>query len=187
MAKRTLSAKKAVTWVTSAPLAAHLGCSARWITQCVTEGKISAPKNGKFNLDEACREYHAKKKVEKSGNTTERFETNRADLYAERVRKAKWEADLIEGKCLHLNAIREVNAERHSNMKGRLLSIPSKVAPIVADISDPAACFKAINDAIYEALAELSDPSQVEVYVQRYREIASAEVPNEEITEEEGL
>lgn len=86
------------------------------------------------------------------------------DLTAERARKAKEEADRLEMQNAQMRgdlvARGDVEAGiigAFSRVRAKLIGIPSKVAPLVAAMTEPRACETAIRKPIYEALDELAE------------------------------
>ena len=86
------------------------------------------------------------------------------DLNVERARKMKAEAELAEmelaklrGETINVDAAAIVWGEVLGVAKSRLLSIPAKLAPIVAVEDAPAICKALIEEQVFEVLDELAD------------------------------
>jgi hypothetical protein len=85
------------------------------------------------------------------------------DLNVERARKMKAEAELAEidlarqrGETIKVDAAAIVWGEVLSVAKSRLLSVPAKLAPIVAVEDSPAICKALIEEQVFEVLDELA-------------------------------
>ena len=88
---------------------------------------------------------------------------NVVDLNAERGRKLAAEAELVEieleekrGSLVSIEDVSDAWSEVIASCKSRLLSMPAKLAPVVAVEDNPSICKQMIQDQIYEALEELS-------------------------------
>ena len=84
------------------------------------------------------------------------------DLTSERARlahfqanKAQMEAAQVAGSLIEIEAVASVVGEEYSNVRSRLLAIPSRAAPQLIGL--PIAAVKALlDDMIFEALDELT-------------------------------
>ena len=86
------------------------------------------------------------------------------DLNVECARKIKAEAELAEIELakeredlIQVDAVRQVWGELVIAAKSRLLSIPAKLAPVVAVEDAPATCKYLVEEQIIEALDELAE------------------------------
>lgn len=86
------------------------------------------------------------------------------DLNVERARKMKAEAELAEmellklrGETINVSAVATCWSEIVTSAKSRLLSIPAKMAPIVAVEDSPAICKALIEEQVIEVLHELTE------------------------------
>ena len=84
---------------------------------------------------------------------------NVIDLNVERARKVKAEAELAKERedLIQVEAVRQVWGELVIAAKSRLLSIPAKLAPVVAVEDAPATCKYLVEEQINEALDELAE------------------------------
>jgi len=81
--------------------------------------------------------------------------TERARLAHHQANRAELEAKVFAGSLIEIEAVANVVGEEYSNVRSRLLAIPSRAAPQVIGLSIAAA--KALlDDMIFEALDELS-------------------------------
>ena len=79
----------------------------------------------------------------------------RARLAHHQANRAALEAEQLAGSLIEIEAVANVVGEEYSNVRSRLLAIPSKAAPQVIGLSIAAA--KALlDDLIFEALDELT-------------------------------
>jgi hypothetical protein len=86
------------------------------------------------------------------------------DLNEERARKAKEEADRLEmmnaqmrGELLARGDVDAAVAGAFARVRARMIGIPSKVAPVVAIMDNPAEVQGVLREAVYDALRELSE------------------------------
>ena len=99
----------------------------------------------------------------------DRYKEARADLYQQRARSAKIEGDLRAGTAHDAEAVTFVVGAMLHTARARLLSIPSKTAPALADLTTPEACRKVLDEAVRDAANEISKFNPADV-VKRFRQ-----------------
>lgn len=133
-----------------------LDLSPRRVQQLVKEGVIPKMERGRYELVPVVRAYihYLRERNIQAGVVS---------LEEVRTRKLKAEAELVEidlaqqrGETIKVDAAAIVWGEVLSAAKSRLLSIPAKLAPMVAVEDDPAICKALIEEQVHEALDDLS-------------------------------
>lgn len=140
---------------TAAAVARFLNLSERRIRQLKNEGVIPEYSPGLYDLRAVTLAYIDYKSKGAGGSID--FMQEKAKLI-----KAKREFEELELKKRKNELIEAAEVERIIstmliNFKSRLMSLPSKLAPVVSAESDKTKNFKHIKEATDEALAELSD------------------------------
>jgi len=133
-----------------------LDCSVMMLSNYRKEGLLIQPERGKYDIAASIKTYIKSLKNKSGGDDI--------DFHTEKARLTKMQADKAEMEVLELShelvRVEEVVQEWQSqlmDMKGKLLSIPSKLATLVADIDNPAEVQDLIDTYIRESLQELSD------------------------------
>lgn len=143
-------------------LATFLGISfpsiGHWVARgCpyVTKGGLG--KKWEFNTAEvvAWREAQAADKAQGDVSSTDIDEARRRKMAAE---AAMTELDLQvrRGELVEIETVAEAVGEDYANVRAKLLSMPSKLAPQLAVSDDPLACLALLETGIHEALEELT-------------------------------
>lgn len=134
-------------------------CTKAYTTTLKKEGLLVQPKLGTYDLIPSLRNYIKKLKNKSTFET----DSGTLDFHVEKARLTKMQADKAEMEVMELSGalvrVEDVVDEWQSqlmDMKGKLLSIPSKLATIVTDIDNPAEVQDLIDDYIREALQELA-------------------------------
>jgi len=145
----------------AATMAKLLDLSPRRVQQLVKDGVIPKMERGRYELVPVVRAYihYLRERNIQAGVVS---------LEEVRTRKIKAEAELAEidlahqrGETINVDAAAIVWGEVLSVAKGRLLSIPAKLAPIVAVEDAPAICKALIEEQVFEVLDELADDISV--------------------------
>ncbi len=85
------------------------------------------------------------------------LDQERARLAREQRLKLEMENAKSREELLPAAEVRAAREHVYGNLRARLLSTPAKLAPLVASETNRALCARLIEDAIYEALQELSE------------------------------
>ena len=80
--------------------------------------------------------------------------------------------------------VREVWCRLVANFKARILTMPSKLAPLLVSISEPNVIRAMLQDEVYEALAELSSETNIGRIMMDLKKIPTVERGNGVDTEE---
>lgn len=149
---------------TQAEFGRHVGITQQAVADLVGRGVIQGRGRGKLDLDEARLAYCAHLRS-LAGNRSGDPEAD-LDLTAERARKAKEEADKLEmqnaqlrGELLARSDVDAAVVGAFARVRARLIGVPTKVAPLVVSLENPAEAEGVIRKAVYEALKELADTS----------------------------
>lgn len=147
---------------TQAEFGRHVGISQQSVAQLVDRGIVHQDGRGGIDIDAARLAYCAHLRDKAGG----RVQEDDADLTAERTRKTKEEADALEMKNAQLRgellAREDVTAAvqgAFARVRARMIGLPTKVAPLVSTLTEPAECEGAIRKAVHDALRELSETS----------------------------
>lgn len=145
-------------------VAKHLFMSRQAAYDLVTRGVIPDCSGKDHDIDAAREGYvlHLRAVAGNRGGNAD----GELDLNEERARKAKEEADrlemqnaLLRGELLQREDVNTAVVGAFARVRARMIGVPSKVAPLVAAVENPAEVEGTIRKAIYEALKELSDTS----------------------------
>ena len=136
------------------------GITERRVQQLAAEGIIKKEARGRYNLVESVRGYCAFMQDVASGSQGEK-ETDYGDARTQKMR-ADADKSIMEAAKLAGNLIpAEIVSYSWNHMVGafraKLLNLPKKTAPVVQHESSFRKCQSALQAAIHECLAELSD------------------------------
>ena len=148
-------------YVDVATIARAFDCTQTYLTKMKGDGLIVQPKRGQYDLVESTRLYieHLR---DRSGKTVTDgkvidFHEEKARLTKMQADKAEMEVEELAGQLVRVDEVLYQWQNILADVKGKLLAVPSKLATLVADISNPAEAQELIDDYIREALQELSD------------------------------
>ena len=142
-------------------IARLLMLSERRVQQLVKEGVIPQAETRRYNLEESVQAYIQYIQGKNIGKSLV-GEDDRIDFHVEKARLTKTQADKAEfelrqmaGELVLADDVIKVWEIAVTDCKSRLLSVPSKAAPIVATETNAGACQKIIDELVREALLEL--------------------------------
>jgi len=148
---------------TQAEVAAHLGVSAKYISDLIGKGVLKRAAVGKYDID-ACRKAYIEHIREQAAGRASAGELN---LSEERARLAKEQADAKEmenaverGDLVYIEDVAKQIENQLTKVRTRLLSVPTKVAPEAHSCASVREVQAVIEQAIVEALNELVGYSQ---------------------------
>lgn len=135
----------------------------RRVQQLAKDGVIPKTEHGRYELAPAVQGYIRYLQDRTVGNAAAP-----ADYHLEKSRltrlqadKAEMEVKEIAGELVRVEDLLNSWHEILMDCKGKILSIPSKLATVVIDIDDPAEAQELIEFHLREALEELSDYAAV--------------------------
>ena len=145
--------------VTGSELATLLGLSDRRVQQLVKENVIRKAKRNTFILIDAIQDYVNYQAGKNLGNYSKG-----ENYQEEKARLTKLQADKadLEVESMSANLVPADDVSRHwyqiiTDCKNRLLTVPSKAAPIVAAETEAGMVQDIIDDLMREALEELTE------------------------------
>lgn len=153
---------RARTEATQADVAAHLFVDRVRVTQLVSNGVLVKTPGGRLDMDESRRRYVDHLREVAAGRAP--GDDDELNLTEERARKAKEEADKLEmenattrRELLKREDVDAAVVGTLARVRSRLINLPSKIAPLVAMINQPAEAEAIARKAVNEALRELAD------------------------------
>lgn len=139
--------------------AAHLFMDERTFRKIVDEGVIGRAARGAYDLDRVREEYVRHIREVAAG----RVQTGDLDRAQEAARKDKEMADKYalenaksRGELLPRDEVAVAMTSAFARVRARLLSLPSKLAPMILGMNSIAEIKEKITEAVNEALAELA-------------------------------
>ena len=139
------------------------GCTTRWVRSLAEEGIIDRLKNGSYELQPTVNKYinHLKLSAEINADGTDKEEYWTEKTLHEKAKRETAELQLAKMKgTMHKSEdVEEVMIDMLSRVKSKLMSIPSKMAPILGEETDINKIQGLLDDEIYMTLEELSEYS----------------------------
>ena len=140
-------------------VAAHLGVTIKYVQDLIANGTLEKKGRGEYDLN-ACREAYITRLREAAAGRANSGDLN---LTEERARLAKEQADSTEmenaitrGELVYIEDVAKRVEVALSNVKTKILAIPTKVAPEAAAADDAKEVQALIERHIIEALNELA-------------------------------
>lgn len=85
------------------------------------------------------------------------LQAEKARLASAQADKTEIEVEILKGKVFRAESVEKAWTDMIGNCRARMLTIPTKLAPIMSAEKDQKRCESKLRDAIYEALFELKD------------------------------
>lgn len=140
-------------------VAAHLGVTIKYVQDLIANGTLEKKGRGEYDLN-ACREAYITRLREAAAGRANSGDLNLTD---ERARLAKEQADAKEmenaitrGELVYIEDVAKRVEVALSNVKTKLLAVPTKVAAEAAAADDAKEVQALIERHIIEALNELA-------------------------------
>lgn len=129
----------------------------RRVQQLVQLGIIPKNEHGRYELVPVVQGYVRYLQERSLGRTgaPEDYHQEKARLVKLQADKAQLEVEELAGQLLRADDVKREWEEMLGDMKGRLLGLPSKAAPIVAPQTHPGEVLGVLEDLVNEALQEL--------------------------------
>ena len=136
-------------------------CSQAYINRLREEDNIVMAARGKYDLVASTAKYvnrlrNKTEKIDSDGNVID-FHTEKARLTKMQADKAEMEVQELAGELVRVSDVLLEWQNILADVKGKLLSIPSKLATLVTDIDNPGEAQELIETYIREALQELAE------------------------------
>jgi len=147
-----------------AVIARFLNLTERRVQQLARDGIIPKPEKGKYDLVGCVQGYIAFLQARAFGK-----ETGTADMYAERGRlvklqadKAQMELDVMRARLVPADEAEELWASLLATFRTRMLAVPTRAAHLVLHLKEFYAIEQGLRDLVCDALTELAryDPEQ---------------------------
>lgn len=139
---------------TSKVVGEWLGITDREVRALRDKGVLSEEKPGLFKMKHVVREYI---QFKLGGDRQEKLLAARAEREQARARLETMRMQEISGNLHRTEDVERALKTIFSNFRTRLLEIPMKYAGTLTQITDQGEAFDVLNDAVCEALNEISD------------------------------
>ncbi len=141
---------------TSKAIADCLGITERRVRELRDEGVLTEERPGVYNMKTAVRQYLRYKIGDRDDQA--RLTAARADREVTRGQIEKMRMEEAKGDLHRTDDVERAQKTIFANFKNRLETIPTKYAKTMAQLTDPAEAHDILQNAIEEALVELSNP-----------------------------
>jgi len=136
------------------------GITERWVQQLAADGIVKKEARGRYNLVESVRGYCAYMQDINKGAESDR-ETDYGDARTQKMRadadKSIMEAAQLAGNLIPADIVSYSWNHMTGAFRAKLLNLPKKAAPLVQHENSFRKCQTALQQAVHECLAELSD------------------------------
>lgn len=135
-----------------------LGISKSEVKRLVDESIIKKDLRGTYDLLHSIKGYIGYLQVRSGGTkgVSADYHEERSRLTKAQADKAELEAAVMAGKLVEVEQLTQAWEGMLSSMRAKLLAIPSKLAPVVADEDEPGVVQDLIDNYMREALEELA-------------------------------
>lgn len=179
--KKTDSESKKLTeietiTVNAAVLSDLIGVSERRIRQLAAEGIIKRAAKGRYNLLESIKNFILQLRLSADAATMDNpdgeLDFNEEKALHERVKRhiAELKYQTMKGELHKAEDVQKVMVDMLTAFKTRILNIPSKVSPILANRSEIGYIKDVLTKEVLEALNELKDYDPKMFYSDEYVE-----------------
>ena len=135
-----------------------LGVSKSEVKRLVDESIVKKDLRGTYDLLHSIKGYIGYLQVRAGGTkgVSADYHEERSRLTKAQADKAEFEAAVMAGKLVDVDQLSTQWESMLVSMKAKLLAMPSKLAPVVADEDEPGVIQAMIDDYMREALEELA-------------------------------
>jgi phage terminase Nu1 subunit (DNA packaging protein) len=134
---------------TLAEVSALFGKSSRWISELRAKGAM--PEDGA-----SLREYVAAWASHNAGSSGKAIDGHKARLAAQKADQAEIITAQLRAELLPRAGVTTAVQSAFARVRGKLLGLPSKIAPQIASLKSVVTIEEAISELVHEALAELA-------------------------------
>lgn len=144
-------------------LADMLGIKQTTVRHLASSGVMPRVRNGRYKMRDCVHNYVMQLRIQsknpESGSTDEKPELRdmQAKHEAVKLQMSEMQLKLMQGKLHRSEDVERVMTNMLASMRAKLLSLPSRVAPRVAETSDPTEVMAILQTDIYDALRELAE------------------------------
>ncbi|MBO5155283.1 MAG: hypothetical protein J6C00_13165 [Eubacterium sp.] len=144
-------------------LADMLGIKQTTVRHLASSGVMPRVTNGRYKMRDCVHNYVMQLRIQsknpESGSNGEKPELRdmQARHEAIKLQMSDMQLKLMQGKLHKSEDVEKVMTNMLASMRAKLLSLPSRVAPRVAETSDPTEVMTILQADIYDALHELSE------------------------------
>jgi phage terminase Nu1 subunit (DNA packaging protein) len=162
-------------YVSTTVISDILEVSTRRVRQMVEEGIISRAESGSYELVPTVKQYIRFLRVKSDSKIDDQDLEKQLSIEEVKLKRAKAEQEEIKlarmkGTMHDASDVERVMTDMLSSMKAKLLSMPSKISPMLVGIEEVTDIQELIRRNIYEALEELKDYSPELFYSEDYVE-----------------
>jgi phage terminase Nu1 subunit (DNA packaging protein) len=150
--------------VTLSEMAEVLNVSEKHITYMVNQGVLIRERRNQYPVFENMKAYVRRIRGNKAVTVGHNPNAEEADYGAERARLTKAKADMavmqkeeMEGKLIRADDVEQALIQAVSNMKTKLLNLPTKAAPDAFSAENLADAKNSLKVHVYQALEELAN------------------------------
>jgi hypothetical protein len=138
--------------------------SERRVQQLVKDGVIPKTEHGRYELAPTVQGYVRYLQERSLGRPSapEDYHNEKARLVKLQADRAELEVEELQGRLVRADDVSRHWYDMINACKNRLLSVPSRAAPVVSSESSAGMCQQIIDDLIRESLEELSEVSGYE-------------------------
>ncbi len=164
--------------VSAGVLSKIIGVSDRRIRQLADEGILTKVSSGRYNLQESLHSYILQLRV---SNDAEKSQTDLEDKLDFSMEKAMHERvkrhitelkyALMKGQVHRSEDVEAVMTNMLINFKTKLISLPSKLTPLLVDRDNKKYILELLTNEMHEVLTELSDYNASDFYSDDYVDI----------------
>jgi len=144
-------------------LADMLGIKQTTVRHLASSGVMPRVRNGRYKMRDCVHNYVMQLRIQsknpESSSTDEKPELRdmQAKHEAVKLQMSEMQLKLMQGKLHRSEDVERVMTNMFASMRAKLLSLPSRVAPRVAETSDPTEVMAILQADIYDALRELAE------------------------------
>ena len=144
-------------------LADMLGIKQTTVRHLASSGVMPRVSSGRYKMRDCVHNYVMQLRIQsknpESGSTDQKPELRdmQAKHEAIKLQMSDMQLKLMQGKLHKSEDVEKVMTNMLASMRAKLLSLPSRVAPRVAETSDPTEVMTILQADIYDALHELSE------------------------------
>ena len=138
--------------------------SPRRVQQLTKQGVIPKTEHGRYELAPAVQGYitflQERNPIRAGGDDGDDYHKEKARLT--RLQADRAESELAErmGQLLDADDVAQTWADMIGRVRNKLLAMPSKIAPLVSHVTEPAEIQQITDDLIRDALEEMADEAR---------------------------